>query len=83
MKAKRKRYVIPPKIAALKVSRQRKLQLVYKSLGLCVLCGQKAVTAMHCVKHAKDDNRRKYKKKTKRIYRSIVWRHEQARRGEG
>lgn len=34
------------------ISRQRRWQLRQQENGNCIICGQKAVTATHCIKHA-------------------------------
>jgi hypothetical protein len=36
-------------------SRQRRWQIKMKSEGRCVICGEKAVTAFHCLRHAIDN----------------------------
>lgn len=36
------------------VSRQRLWQLRRKKKGLCIICGAKAVTSLHCAEHAKN-----------------------------
>jgi len=43
---------IQDKFTKLKVSRQRMWQLRNRKHGLCVICGLRAVTAEHCLKHA-------------------------------
>lgn len=61
---------IKDKFADLKVSRQRKWQLRKRREKRCQVCGQKAVTAMHCLKHAiseRERGRRRYNSLTYRL----------------
>ena len=44
--------IISDKFSKLKISRQRKWQLRRQAAGLCILCGDKAVVSVHCLKHA-------------------------------
>lgn len=61
---------IKDKFTNLPVSRQRKYQLRKKRAGMCVLCGEPAVTAMHCLKHAiakRELDRKRYNSLTYRL----------------
>ena len=44
--------IINDKVSKLKISRQRKWQMRRQADGLCVLCGEPAVTMDRCLKHA-------------------------------
>jgi len=43
---------IKDKFARLKVSRQRKYQLRMLARRRCIICGERAVTVSHCLRHA-------------------------------
>ena len=58
-----------------KISRQREWQIRHREQGLCILCSDRAVTRMYCLKHAVLARERERKARgCKRRFRSLTYR---------
>jgi hypothetical protein len=64
-------------------SRQRQLQMAWKLMGLCILCGKPAFTGTHCLKHGKDNRANSHRKHAKDhevvVPKNSIWKRVEAR----